>query len=293
MPLDLPVIDLAPAVSAAASRRAAGLLRPLLRDAASLRALEEVGEPGPAGGHASDELRSTLEVMDRCGIERGLLHVCPGDQASRRALRSHPDRFLAACSVDPNRGMEAVRRIARLHQELGIRAVSAFPAGCCPQVPIDDKRFYPIYAKCVELDLPILVSVGVPAARVPFAAQHVARIDEVCWFFPELRFVMRDGGEPWTQLAVRLMRKWPNLYYSTAGLSPARYPPAIVEYANSDGADKLLFGGGFPAGPDPERVADALRRVPLRDQVWPAFLRGNAERVLRLRDPEPRPAGRG
>ena len=137
------------------------------------------------------------------------------------------------------------------------------------------------------------MSVGVPAARVPFAAQQVARIDEVCWFFPELRFVMRDGAEPWTELAVRLMLKWPNLYYSTAGIAPACYPPAIVEYANTRGADKVIFGGGFPAGPDPRRVAEALPRVPFREHVWPRFLRENAERVLRLQTPPAGPAGRG
>ncbi len=178
--------------------------------------------------------------------------------------------------------MEGVRRIQRMHEEFGIKAVTAFPAGCFPQVPINDKRFYPVYAKCVELDLPICVCVGVPGPRIPMAAQHVELVDEVCWFFPELKFVMRHGGEPWTDLAVKLLLKWPNLYYSTSAFAPKHYPRAIVDYANTRGADKILYAGTFPMGLSLERIFRELPEVPFRDHVWPKFLRENALRVLKL-----------
>ena len=98
-------------------------------------------------------------------------------------------------------------------------------SGYSPQVAIDDKRMYPVYATCADLGLPVLCCVGVPGPRVPMAAQHVERVDEVCWFFPELTFVMRHGAEPWEDLAVKLMLKWPNLYYSTSACAPRYYPP--------------------------------------------------------------------
>ena len=104
-----------------------------------------------------------------------------------------------------------------------LRAACSRP-GCYPQVPINDKKLYPIYAKCVELDIPIFVYAGVPGPRVPMACQDVAHIDEVCWFFPELKFVMRHGCEPWTDLAVKLMLKWPNLYYSTSRVRAEALP---------------------------------------------------------------------
>ena len=91
-------------------------------------------------------------------------------------------------------------------------------------MPINDKRFYPIYAKCIELDIPICITTGVPGPRVPMACQKTELIDEVCWFFPELKFVMRHGAEPWDALAVKLMLKWPNLYYSTSAFAPATTP---------------------------------------------------------------------
>ena len=148
---------------------------------------------------AENPIDITLHEMDRFGVERGLVGV--GGDVSARALKEHPDRFIASGSVDPNEGMEGVRNMVRQYEEFGVRAFGAFPAGCNPQVAIDDAKFYPIYAKCVELDLPFCCTVGVPGPRIPMGPQKVELIDEVCWFFPELKFVMRHGAEPWTDLA--------------------------------------------------------------------------------------------
>ena len=164
-----------------------------------------------------------------------------------------------------------------------MRAATAFPAGCVPQVAINDKKFFPLYAACVDLDIPIFVCAGVPGPRVPMGVQDVALIDEVCWFFPELKFVTRHGCEPWTELMIKLMLKYPNLYYSTSAFAPKYYPADIIEFANTRGADKILYAGYFPMGisldQDFRGTADA---VALRDEVWPKFLRENALRVLGL-----------
>jgi predicted TIM-barrel fold metal-dependent hydrolase len=114
------------------------------------------------------------------------------------------------------------------------------------------------------------------------APQLVEQVDEICWFFPELRFVFRHGTEPWQALAVKLMLKWPNLYYSTSAFAPKHYPKEIIAYANTRGADKILYAGYFPAGLTLERIFDDMPNVPFREAVWPKFLRENAERVLKL-----------
>ena len=114
------------------------------------------------------------------------------------------------------------------------------------------------------------------------ACQHMELVDEVCWFFPELRFVTRHGCEPWTDLAVKLLLKWPNLYYSTSAFAPKYYPKAIIDYANTRGADKIMYAGYFPMGLSLERIMRELPNVPLKDEVWPKFLRENARRVLKL-----------
>jgi predicted TIM-barrel fold metal-dependent hydrolase len=220
--------------------------------------------------------------MGHHGVARGMIGTGFDNAEAQRAIKEHPDRFFGSYEVDPNKGMESVRALEAAVRELGVKAASAFPSGMYPQVPINDKKFYPIYAKCVELDIPICVCAGVPGPRVPFGVQDVALIDEVCWFFPELKFVTRHGCEPWTDLAVKLMLKWPNLYYSTSAFAPKYYPENIVHFANTRGTDKVMYAGYFPMGLSLDRIFSEMPAVPFRDHVWPQFLRTNAERVFDL-----------
>jgi hypothetical protein len=229
-----------------------------------------------------DHVTETLKLMDRHGIEKAMVGVGFDRTDDLRAVEQHPDRFIPSFSVDPNRGMDAVRDLVKAYETLGIKSAMAFPAGYLPQVPINDKRFYPLYAKCIELDIPICVCTGICGPRVPSACQETMLIDEVCWYFPELKFVMRHGAEPWADLAVKLMLKWPNLYYSTSAFAPRYYPQAIVDYANSRGADKVMYAGYFPMGLSLDRIFRELPNVGFKDEVWPKFLRENAVRVFGL-----------
>jgi predicted TIM-barrel fold metal-dependent hydrolase len=229
-----------------------------------------------------DPVSYVLAQMDHHGISMAMLGSSFHNDESQKTITAHPDRFFGSFEVDPNRGMESVRELEAAVKELGVKAATAFPAGMLPQVPINDKKFYPLYAKCVELDIPICVCAGIPGPRVPFAPQDVALIDEVCWFFPELKFVTRHGCEPWADLAVKLMLKWPNLHYSTSAFAPKYYPKDVVDYANTRGADKVMYAGYFPMGLTLDRIFSELPEVPFRDHVWPKFLRENAIRVFKL-----------
>ena len=188
----------------------------------------------------------------------------PGRDVAK-ALKHFPDRFVPCGRTWLTRTTWSARcvRWFATTNEFGVKAFGAFPSGTFPQVAINDKKMYPIYAKCVELDIPIFVCAGVPGPRLKFAPQHVELIDEVMYDFPELVFVTRHGCEPWTELAVKLMLKWPNLYYSTSAFSPKYYPKAIIDYANTRGADKVIYAGYFPDGP----VARADHERPARRPV--------------------------
>ena len=100
--------------------------------------------------------------------------------------------------------------------------------------------------------------------------------------FPELTFVTRHGCEPWQDLAVKLMLKWPNLYYSTSAFAPKHYPKEIIHYANTRGADKIMYAGYFPMGLSLERIMTDMPKVGFKDDVWPKFLRENALRLFGL-----------
>jgi hypothetical protein len=285
-PFDIGIIDTMIGFPAADMREQYAFITRQTKDRESREQFEFPAEymfkdvPDKAIGPDADPVAVTLREMDIWGIEKGLIGV--HGEVGERAMREHPDRFVPSISVDANEGMEAVRAITRAYETWGIRAVTMFPAGMFPQVPINDKKMYPIYAKCVELGIAVFVCAGVPGPRLKFQCQHVELLDEVCYDFPELVLVTRHGCEPWTDLAVKLMLKWPNLYYSTSAFAPKYYPQAIVDYANTRGADKVMYGGYFPMGLSLERIMTEMPNVGFKDHVWPKFLRENAARVLGL-----------
>jgi predicted TIM-barrel fold metal-dependent hydrolase len=258
-------------------------MRPLFLDEESRKLFEMPAQYMfrniPQIASQNDYIAFTVGEMDQWGIEKAMLGL---KDVALEAARRFPERFIISYHANPNNGMDEVRAIAKAKKEHGLVAVTAFPSGLCPQVPINDKKWYPIYAKCVELDLPFVCCVGVPGPRLPMAPQKVELIDEVCWFFPELKFVMRHGAEPWTALAVKLMIKYPNLFYMTSAFAPKHYPKDIIDYANTRGGDKIMYAGYWPMGLSFDRIFEEMPAVPLKDEVWPKFLRENALRVFGL-----------
>ena len=229
----------------------------------------------------ADPVAVTLREMDRFGVETGLIGV--SGETSRTALKKHPGRFVPSGSIDdPNDVAGTVRKLRQEYEEFGIRAASVFPAGTFPQVAIDDPKMYPVYQTCVDLGIPVFCCAGIPGPRLKFGPQEVSRIDVVMYDFPDLVFVTRHGCEPWEKLAVKLMLKWPNLYYSTSAFAPRYYPQEIIGYANTRGADKIIYGGYFPMGLSLERIFTDMPHVPFKDEVWPKFLSENARRVLKI-----------
>ena len=285
MPTNIGVIDLMLGIPGESSDHFYEWIKPMLLDRESHEMFKMPAQymfkDLPDTGEQDDYIAYTLAQMDKHGIERAMISVGLGE-LHEEALRKHPQRFFASYEANPNRGMDEVRRIIDLKEEFDIKAVTASPAMICPPVPVNDKKWYPIYAKLVELDIPFVPCMGVPGPRVPMGPQKVELLDEVLWFFPELRVVTRHGCEPWTDLAWKMMLKYPNLYYSTSAFAPRYYPKEIIDFANTRGADKVMYAGYFPMGLSLDRIFREMPDVPLRDEVWPKFLRENAIRVFKL-----------
>ncbi|CAA0108642.1 amidohydrolase family protein [Zhongshania aliphaticivorans] len=286
MPTDIKVIDLMLSVPGEDNSQWYEFMKPLLMDEESRNMFKMPAQymfkDIPDSGKKEDYIAYTIEQMDKHNIERAMLGIDDHNEIAKEALKRHPNRFFASLEVNPNNGMDEVRKMVRLHKDYGIKAITGFASGLCPQVPYDDKKWYPIYAKCVELDIPFCPCVGVPGPRLPMAPQKVELLDEVCWFFPELKVVMRHGAEPWEKLAWKLMLKYPNLYYMTSAFAPKFYPEEIVNFANSRGADKVMYAGYFPMGLSLDRIFKDMPNVPFKDEVWPKFLRENARKVFKL-----------
>lgn len=286
MPTDIGVVDCMLGIPEAEDRSDwFDSFRPLIKDEETLKQFsmpaQYMFKDIPKTGNVDDFVTWTVEQMDRFNVEKALIGWTD-NATSRRAKEAYPDRFFFDLPCDPNKGVDEVRRIRHIHDEVGLSAISVFPAGTIPQVAINHKYMFPLYTVATELGLPICLNVGIPGPRIPMETQKVEHLDEVCWFFPDLKIVMRHGAEPWEALAVKLMLKWPNLYYSTSAFAPKHYPRAIIDFANTRGSEKVLYAGYFPMGLSLDRIFKDMPDVPFKDDVWPKFLRDNAMRIFGL-----------
>ncbi len=153
----------------------------------------------------SISIADMLEMMDRVGVEKAVLSI-DAQRPSEHVLsftKAHPERFALAAGVDPRRGMSALWELEEL-----VRSEPVVMARVVPftyDLPPNDAAYYPLYTKCVELDLPVSVNTGIPGPPVPGECQNPMHLDRVCLYFPELKVVMAHGADPWWGIATRLM----------------------------------------------------------------------------------------
>jgi len=220
-----------------------------------------------------------IEAMDRAGIEKAII-TTDAEQPAEHALafpQAHPDRFVLSLSLDPRRGMTAVRALERM-----VRDQPAVLARITPfmiDLPPNDRCYYPIYSKCIELDLPIAINTGIPGPPMPGKCQDPMHLDEVCVFFPELKLVMAHGADPWWAVAIRLMIKYRNLYLQTSAYAPRYFPPELIHFMNTRGQDKIMFASDHPVLSF-ERCVKEAEALDLREGVLDKFLYANAQRLF-------------
>jgi len=232
-------------------------------------------------------LELTLGAMDAAGIERGLLSAWwgPGGPLISNDdvagwVQAAPDRFKGVASVDLKRPMEGVRELRRCVQELGFVAVRQLP--WLWEMPPNDRRYYPLYAACVDLGVPFCLQVGHAGPLLPSEpGRPIPYLDEVACEFPELVIVGGHIGYPWTEEMISLTRKYENVYIDTSAYTPNRYPEELVEYMRGKGRTKVLWGSNHPMIPPP-RALRGIDDLGLDDEARYLFLHGNAERVFKL-----------
>jgi predicted TIM-barrel fold metal-dependent hydrolase len=228
-----------------------------------------------------DELVGEMEVA---GIGRAVLNALPGS-ADRVAEfpRAHPGRFALAAEVDPLGGMRTVREVERLVTELGARVIRVIPFKV--GLPPDHAVYFPVYAKCAELEVPVSMTTGMPGPPVPAEVQRPIHLDPVLRFFPELDVVMAHGADPWWDEAIRLMVKFPRLSMLTSDCAPQYLPPSLIHFINTRGRAQVMFATGFPMLTFERCLREAME-LDLRPDAREAFLHANADRLFF--DPPPR-----
>jgi predicted TIM-barrel fold metal-dependent hydrolase len=225
---------------------------------------------------STDEL---IAQMDEAGVEKAVLSLTARrpDEKVLECARLHPDRFRIAAICDPTRHMEASRELRDLVANEPIAMARVVPF--MHDLPPDHRDYYPLYARCVDLDLPISINTGLPGPPMPGACQDPLTLDRVCLDFPELRVCMAHGADPWWGVAIRLMIKYANLHLMTSAYLPKYFPPELVHYMNTRGSEKILYASDHPVL-SMQRCIESAQTLDLREGVLDKFLYENAERLF-------------
>lgn len=227
---------------------------------------------------------ATLAAMDQGGVSQTLISawLAPGknlisnDEVADFVAEA-PDRLLGVGSVDISRPMEAVREIRRCVDDLGFKAIRVLPWLC--ELPPTDRRFYPVYVACCELDIPFCTQIGHTGPLMPSEVGRPIYLDQVALDFPELKIVGGHIGYPWTEEAIAVATKHENVFIDTSAYTVRRYPPELVKFMSGHGRHKVLFGTNYPMI-TPAAALDGLAELGLEEQASAAFLYGNAQRVF-------------
>ncbi len=235
-------------------------------------------------------IEQMLQEMDEAGVERCVLSsfyhqdlaVVSNEEVAELVAR-YPDRFVGSGTVNPLRKpMDVAREVERLVQELGLRAIRLEPymyGDGTVGLPPTDKRYWPIYLKCVELGVPVCIQVGHTGPLLPSACGQPIHLDEVCLAFPELVVIGCHLGQPWHEEMMTLAWKHPNLYVETSARAPKHWPKSFLQFACGWGRDKVIWATDYPLlgfG----RTLDELEELDLGEEVFTRLVRDNALRAF-------------
>lgn len=228
-----------------------------------------------------------VALMDQAGIAKLMLSAwCrPGrwlttnDEVAAH-VEAFPDRFCGVAAVDLAKPVAAVRELDRAVRHLGFKALRVVP--WLWKLPPNDKLYYPLYVKCIQLGIPFCTQVGHTGPLMPSeTGRPVPYLDEVALTFPELRIVGGHIGHPWTDEMIGLAWKHDNVFIDTSAYAPRYYPPQLIHFLRTYGKDKVLFGTNFPQL-QLDKCMQQVRGLELLPEIERKFLFENARAVFNL-----------
>lgn len=205
----------------------------------------------------SCSLDQLVERMDRADVETALVpsmqfgnHNHDADpvdisvETVREACNTYPNRFKGLFGIDPTTGMDGVRALERAVEDHGFVGAMAIPYGF--GIPPNHRQFYPFYAKCAELGIPVSIQVGHTAVKMSNEYGRPEYVEDVCLEFPELDIIALNTGWPWTSELIAQVWTYPNLYLATTGHAPQYWEDELVNFVRHRGRDKVIWGTNYP-----------------------------------------------
>lgn len=236
---------------------------------------------------ASIDTEKVVKEMDAAGVQIGIIggvhhpHAYTSNEWVAEQAAHYPNRLVPIAGVNAEQGMKAIKELEFFVKEKGFRGLRIFPYG--HKLPPNHAIFYPLYAKCIELNIPVQMQVGHTAAFMPSEVGRPLYLDEVAIHFPELKIVAAHIGYPWTDEMIAVAWKHPNVFIDTTAHYPKHYQPQFVHYINTYGQDKVMFGTSYPATLfSIQRAVEEAKGLGLNPVVQHKFLFENAARVWNI-----------
>ena len=206
--------------------------------------------------------------------------VCCSNESVLEYVKADPHKFVGIGTVNLTNPMEAVTTVDKCVKEYGFKGIRILP--WLWNMPPTTNYYYPVFAKCVELDVPFLTQVGHTGPLCPSEpGRPIPYIDQVALDFPDLKIVCGHIGYPWTNEMIGVAWKHPNVYIDTSAHSPQYYPEELIKYMTSYGSGKVMFGTNFPQVMYKRAVKEA-RKLPLSEETMDKFMWKNANEVFKL-----------
>jgi predicted TIM-barrel fold metal-dependent hydrolase len=189
-----------------------------------------------------------------------------------------PDRFCGLAGYNPFRISESLAEIEMAVKEYGFVGVYVHIYGF--DIPLNHAQMYPLYAKCVELDVPVSLQVGHVLEGMPSEHGRPMYLDKVACDFPTLKIVGAHTGWPWVDELISLCYKWENVWFGIDAWLPKYLSKEIVHFMNSRmGRDRVLWGtNGLPW----DKSLAQLQDLGLKPETIDKVTRDNAVELFKL-----------
>ena len=240
-------------------------------------------------------LEEIIEKMEEAGIEKAFLIAARAGRVGlpgcyhmpysvvADACAKYPERFYGLAGIDPFEGMDGVRAFEDAIKNMGFVGAHLYPHWY--ELAPDHAKYYPFYAKCCELNVPIQMQVGQSMVysqeyRTKSVGQPIA-LDAVACDFPELKLIGIHVGIPWHDEMISMAWKHENIFIGCDAHRPKYWPKSFIHYLNSYGQDKIIFGTDFPVL-EFKKTIDDIDALGLKSEVRKKLLRDNVIRVYGL-----------
>jgi len=239
------------------------------------------------------EVDDFVAMMDEAGLDKALLPAIRmmsyqkktmvwdiQEEEIAEAVKRHPTRLVGLAGFNPLEKMEAVRRVERAVRDLGFKGVYIHTYGF--GIPLNDRLYDPLYAKCVELGVPVSMQVGHSAEHMPNELGRPIHLDTVALDFPELKLIGAHTGWPWTEEMISLAWKHENVYLGIDAHHPKYLEPSLIHFMKTRGQNKVVYGTNYPALTHKESISVIRSDLGLTEKVAEKILHGNAARIYGL-----------